>query len=248
MKFSLVQDSRKGGRPYNQDRVAHCRVADSLLMVLADGLGGYAGGELAAQTAVDSVADLFRAQAKPCLPDPMSFLPGAIGSAHETIVQKGRQAGLGDLPRSTLVACVVQGGCAFWSHIGDSRLYVIRAGRVLARTKDHSVVQQLIDAGRMREEAIGAHPDRNQLLQSLGGATQPKPSPVARAQLARHDIVLICSDGLWGPLTPQRLLAGFIGKDPARALPDLMAVAEERAGADCDNVSALALHWDASAR
>jgi len=236
--FSIVQDSRKGGRPYNQDRVGYWKAPEALLMALADGMGGYAGGELAAQAALDTLADAFRTEAQPRLGDPASFLSRSIGRIHAAI-----NAGLGASPRTTLVACVVQSGCAYWSHVGDSRLYLIRAGRILARTKDHSVVQGLIDAGRMREEAIPAHPQRSELLRCLGGTAAPKFEPVASAELAKDDIVLLCSDGLWGPLTPQRLLGGWIGRAPERALPELISLAEERAGPDCDNVSAVALQW-----
>ena len=95
----------------------------------------------------------------------------------------------------------------------------------------------------MREEAIPAHPQRSELLRCLGGTAAPKFEPVASAELAKDDIVLLCSDGLWGPLTPQRLLGGWIGRAPERALPELISLAEERAGPDCDNVSAVALQW-----
>jgi PPM family protein phosphatase len=238
VRFSLLQDSRKGARPYNQDRVGHRQAPEALLMALADGMGGYAGGERAAQLAVQSVVDEFAVEAKPRLADPEGFLSSAIGRAHGVITSR-----LGDAPRTTLVACVIQAGCAYWSHVGDSRLYLIREGKIAARTRDHTAVQQLIDAGRIREEAVASHPARNQLLRCLGGPAAPQLERTASASLARNDVVLLCSDGLWGPLTPRLLLMGFIGKEPARALPELMALAEARAGAGADNLSALALQW-----
>lgn len=247
MRFALAHDSRKGGRPYNQDRLGADRTAEALLMTVADGMGGYAGGELAAQTAIDSIAAAFRGQAKPRLADPEAFLLRAIAEAHLAIVQKGIQAGLGESPRTTVVACVVQAGYAYWSFIGDSRLYLIREGRVVARTRDHSTIQQLVDAGRIREEAVAAHPERNKLLRCLGGQALPRPEAPASARLARGDVLLLCSDGLWGPLTPRRLLAEFIGVNPARALPRAMALAEAHGGRDCDNLSAVAMQWQEEA-
>ena len=243
MKFSIFQDSRKGARRYNQDRLGHWRAPQALLLALADGMGGYAGGELAAAAAVEHVAGAFRAQATPQLADPELFLSRTMQGAHAAVVREGSAAGLGAGPRTTLVSCVVQGGYAHWSYIGDSRLYLMREGRIIARTKDHTQVQQLIDAGRMREEAVASHPDRGKLLRALGGAAAPAPEPAAGARLARGDILLLCSDGLWGPLTPRLILTAFIGRDPARALPELMALAEARAGGDCDNVSAIAMQW-----
>jgi serine/threonine protein phosphatase PrpC len=245
MNVSIIHDSRKGGRPYNQDRLGHWKTPKALLLALADGMGGYAGGELAAQAAVESIGDAFRAEARPALADPAAFLSAAVGHAHAAILQRAKKARLGDAPRTTLVACVVQGGHAYWTFVGDSRLYLIREGRILMRTRDHTYVQQLVDAGRMREEAVALHPERNKLLRCLGGSNAPGREAVASAPLARNDIVLLCSDGLWGPLTPRLLLLGLIGKPPARALPELMALAEARGGPDCDNLSALAMQWPA---
>jgi len=247
MNCSIVQESRKGRRSRNQDRVGHWRAPEALLMAVADGMGGHEGGELAAQVAVEHLAGAFRAEAKPRLPDPGRFLRCSLEGAHAAIVQQGVKAGLGDSPRTTLVACLVQGGHAFWSFVGDSRLYLIRAGRVLTRTKDHTVVQQLVDAGRMREEAVAAHPERNKLLRCLGGSVASACEPVASAPLAKGDIVLLCTDGLWGCLTPRQLVVRLIGKDPARALPDVTALAEAHGGPDCDNISAVLMQWHGGA-
>jgi serine/threonine protein phosphatase PrpC len=243
VQFSIAQEWRKGRRLYNQDRVGHWQTPEALLLAVADGMGGHAGGEIAAQAALDSVASAFSAQARPRLADPRVFLQSAVRQAHAAIVRASAKAGLGDAPRTTLVACVVQVGWAYWSFVGDSRLYLIREGRVAARTRDHTAVQQLIDAGRIREEAVAAHPDRNKLLRCLGGALAPGTEPVASAQLARGDILLVCSDGLWGPLSPRQLLMALIGKDPARALPALAALAEAHGGSGCDNISAVAVQW-----
>lgn len=247
MRFSIAHESRKGGRPYNQDRLATARTGESLLMAVADGMGGYAGGELAAQTAVDFVAAAFRAAAMPAVTDPEAFLLRTITGAHLAIVEQGIRAGLGESPRTTLVACVVQRGYAYWSFIGDSRLYLIREGRIAARTRDHSTIQQLVDAGRIREEAVAAHPERNKLLRCLGGQSLPRPEAPASARLARGDMLLLCSDGLWGPVTPRRLLTEFIGTTPAQALPRAMALAESYGGKDGDNLSAVAMQWQEEA-
>ena len=243
MRFSVSREWRKGARPYNQDRLGCWQTQEALLVAVADGMGGHAGGDLAAQAAVDSVASAFQAQARPTLADPRGFLQAALGQAHEAILRKAAKAGLGREPRTTLVCCVAQEGWAYWSHVGDSRLYLIREGRVAARTRDHTAVQRLIDAGRIREEAAATHPDRNRLLRCLGGTEAPGLEPVASAQLAKGDVVLLCSDGLWGPLTQRQLLMGFIGKDPARALAAVASLAEAHAGPGCDNITAVAVHW-----
>jgi serine/threonine protein phosphatase PrpC len=141
------------------------------------------------------------------------------------------------------VACVVQDGYAWWSHIGDSRLYLIRRGRIVTRTRDHSRVQQLIDSGRIREEAATSHPERNLLLQCLGSERPPRLEPAQTARLAKDDVLLLCSDGFWGPLTPRQLMTSFNSRPLDQAIAELAALAETRAGPQCDNVSALALAW-----
>jgi serine/threonine protein phosphatase PrpC len=243
MKYTIFQDSRIGKRPYQQDRIAHWHTRDALFLVVADGMGGHANGDIAAQVAVDCLGSAFNVEAKPKIADPDMFLYRAIGRAHAMIVHQAQRQGLPDSPRTTVVACLVQEGYAFWSFVGDSRLYVIRDGRIVTRTRDHTPVQMLIDSGRIREEAAATHPDRNKLLQCLGGPRAPRVEPTAHARLSQNDIVLLCSDGFWGPLTQRQLLMGILGKDMKRALPELIALAETRAGPRCDNVSVLAIEW-----
>ena len=247
MKYTIFEDTRIGKRPYQQDRIAHWRTKEALFLVVADGMGGHAHGDVAAQITVDCLGSAFRNEAKPRLADPDTFLFRTVGRAHAMILHQTQRQGLVqdqmNTPRTTVVACLVQDGYAFWSFVGDSRLYLIREGRVVTRTRDHTPVQMLIDAGRIREEAAATHPDRNKLLQCLGGPRPPRVEPTAHARLAQNDIVLLCSDGFWGPLTQRQLLTGVIGKDMKKAFAELIDLAEARAGARCDNVSVLALEW-----
>ena len=247
MKYTVFQDTRIGKRPYQQDRIAHWHTKEALFLVVADGMGGHAHGDVAAQIAVECMGSAFRNEAKPRIVDPDNFLFRTIGRAHAMILHQTQRQGLvqdpSNSPRTTVVACLVQDGYAFWSFVGDSRLYLIRDGRIVTRTRDHTPVQMLIDAGRIREEAAATHPDRNKLLQCLGGPRPPRVEPTAHARLDQKDIVLLCSDGFWGPLTQRQLLAGLLGKDMKKAFPELIALAENRAGARCDNVSVLAIEW-----
>jgi PPM family protein phosphatase len=243
MKYAIFQDTRAGKRPYNEDRIGCWQREGSLLLAVADGMGGHAFGEVAAQIAVDQLGQAFDAGARPRLAAPDRFLNAAIGDAHAQIIEQARRRKLAEAPRTTVVACVVQDGQAWWTHVGDSRLYLIRKGRVAARTRDHTYVQQLVDAGKIREEAAENHPDRNRVMRCLGGPQPPKVDPPQSMALEKDDVLLLCSDGLWGPLTQRQILIGLIGRDPASALPELIALAEARAGAHCDNVSVVAMHW-----
>ncbi|HEX5477579.1 MAG TPA: PP2C family serine/threonine-protein phosphatase, partial [Burkholderiales bacterium] len=129
-----------------------------------------------------------------------------------------------------------------WAHVGDCRLYLFRKGRIHARTRDHSLVQQLVDAGRIREEAVSSHPDRNRLLQCLGGV-QALRIDTASERLAKDDIVLLCSDGFWGPLTQRQMLNALLTRKLDEAVASLADLAETRAGPECDNTSVVAMAW-----
>ena len=243
MKFSLAQDSRIGARQVNQDRLGHWRTPESLLLAVADGLGGHLRGEVAAQISVDLLGAAFRRDANPRIKDPDAFLPRAMTAGHAAILLEGQRLGLPETPRTVIVACVVQDGYVYWNHIGDCRLYLVRNGRILHRTRDHTVVQQLVDQGRIRDEAATSHPERNRLLQCLGGYQAPRPEPAARERLERGDVLVLCSDGFWGPLTQRQMLHAVMARPLAEAIPELVELAEARAGPQCDNVTVIALSW-----
>lgn len=243
MKCTLYQETHVGRRAVNQDRLGHWRTPEAVLLVLADGMGGHAHGEVAAELTMRHIAAAFRREAQPRLANPDLFLFRAVGRSHGMLLREARALGLAESPRTTVVACLVQEGRAYWSHVGDSRLYLVRKGEVLVRTRDHTLVQQLVDEGRLRDADAGSHPERNLLLQCVGGAQAPRIAPTAHARLERDDIVLLCSDGFWGPLGERQIIAGLASGSLAEAIARLSSLAQERAGPDCDNVSAIGLAW-----
>jgi PPM family protein phosphatase len=243
MNCTIVQETRPGRRTYNQDRLGCWRTAESVLLVLADGMGGHAHGEVAAELTMRHIAAAFRRDARPRLANPDLFLFRAVGRSHGMLLREAVNLGLDDTPRTTVVACVVQDGYAFWSHVGDSRFYLLRKGQLHARTRDHTLVQQLVDAGHLHEDDVSIHPERNRLLQCLGGLQAPRVEPTSRTRLERDDVLLLCSDGLWGPLTQRQLLDELASGPLAESVPRLAALAEELGGPTCDNISALALAW-----
>jgi len=248
MKFTIAQETHVGGRPSNQDRLGYWQTDVALLLVLADGMGGHENGEYAAELAVRYAAALFAREAAPRVSDPARFLCAACLGAHAALLQEENALGLADTPRTTLVACVVQDGRAHWAHVGDSRLYLLRRGEVLARTVDHTLAQELVDAGWLPASQIRGHPERNRLLQCLGGLQPPQVGAVGQARLEPNDVLLLCSDGFWEPVFDRQLATGLDKRPLAPALATLARLARERAGADCDNVSALALAWDEPAQ
>ena len=244
---TIFQASTVGRREINEDRVGHWSSPGSVLMAVADGLGGHLHGELAAQIAIDILGAAFAAEAQDKLPDPASFLTRSLATAHAAILRESAKRRYPDTPRTVIATCVVQDGQAYWTHVGDCRFYLLREGGIHVRTRDHTVVQRLIDEGRVPEEAVSTHPYRNRLLQCLGGVTTPAIEPVSSVRLEKHDVILLCSDGFWGPLPAREMVLALTTHPPAVALPELLKLAEEFAGPDCDNISAIAMSWNQSA-
>ena len=213
-------------------------------MVVADGMGGHLHGEVASQIAVQLLTEAFQREAKPVLPDPSAFLQKSILDAHFALGDYAKARNLIESPRTTCVACIVQDSMAYWAHAGDSRLYHVRDGRIQAQTRDHSRVQMLVDQGRVREEAVAAHPDRNKIFNCVGASARPQVELSKAAPLREDDTLLLCSDGLWGPLTGKLITATLMKIDLMKAVPALLDLAELRAGADCDNLSIVAMNWE----
>jgi serine/threonine protein phosphatase PrpC len=243
MRFSIFQESRKGTRKSNQDRVGYAYTRDSLIMIVADGMGGHLHGEVASQIAVQLITEAFQREAKPQLADPPGFLQKCMTDAHFALGDYAKARNLVESPRTTCVACVVQDGTAHWAHVGDSRLYHVREGRIHLRTRDHSRVQMLVDQGRIREEAVSAHPDRNKIFNCIGATALPQVELSSPALLREGDTLLLCTDGMWGSLTVPLITAALQKSEIMKAIPELLDLAELRAGMECDNLSVVAMTW-----
>ena len=243
MKYVVYQASRQGGRPYNEDRVAYAYTSESMLMVLCDGMGGHSQGDVASQITVQVITGLFQARAKPMLVDMSAFLLDGIYAAHDAINEYAMRKRLADPPRTTCVVCVIQRGMACWAHVGDSRLYHFSRRALLFRTHDHSAVQQLVDEGRLGEEEMGVHPDRNKLYNSVGGYMLPDIELEQPVKLQEGDVLFLCTDGLWPELTPAEMLSTLRAYPLERAIKHMMDHAEFRAGQYGDNLSVVAMRF-----
>ncbi|MHB8565329.1 MAG: PP2C family protein-serine/threonine phosphatase [Acidiferrobacteraceae bacterium] len=243
MKYEIAFGSRTGARSSNQDRVGVVERAHTMLMVLADGLGGHEGGALAAQIAVDTVLNTFRGLKKQRIDNPPAFLAMSLSDAHKRMYQQGISQRPPIEPRTTCVACLVQDGYAYWAHIGDSRLYHLRNHAVIARTFDHTPVERLRQGGVLTEEEMPDHPDKSQLFKCLGGHEMPGISLGPETPLHFDDVVLLCSDGLWEAFDAREMALHLREAVLEEALDDLLLAAEERMDGHSDNVSAICLRW-----
>jgi serine/threonine protein phosphatase PrpC len=171
MKFSVFQVSRRGGREKNEDRMGYCYTRESAFFLLADGMGGHPEGEVAAQLALQTMSAYFQKVSKPKVGSVPEFLAGALLAAHHQILRYASDKAMLDSPRTTLVAAVIESGHIQWIHSGDSRLYLIRNGELVTRTRDHSFSEQ-----QSQLSTSHAPVNRNVLFTCLG-----TPQPI-RAQ------------------------------------------------------------------
>lgn len=239
MKFSVFQLSRLGGRAVNEDRMGYCYSRESGLFVLADGMGGHPEGEVAAQIALDTISALYQKEAKPMVGNPAEFLARAALVAHHRIIRHASQKGMLDTPRTTLVAAIVQGASASWVHCGDSRLYLVRDGQLLMRTRDHSLLEQ----ARAGLKAL-EHANRNILFTCLGSPAKPTLETAGPFALKQGDKLMLCSDGLWDSLNDVEIVAQLTRQSVASAVPALVESALLAGGEHSDNVTALAMEWE----
>jgi len=215
----------KGGREENQDCSGYrydenppqynewCeqKKAQKYCFVVADGLGGHRGGQKASKTVVNSILKYFP------VVNVRQKLPEAIRDAHERIKQEAKSVPeLTDM-KTTCVVLIISGCKAYWSNVGDSRIYIFRKGnqeqKLIVRSKDHSVVQVLLDIGEIEEKEVRGHPDRNRVLKTLGMEEDldPKVFPDSSEAfiLEPGDYLLLCTDGFWEYFSDEELYHFF---------------------------------------
>ncbi len=246
MKFTIYQESRIGKRTNNEDRLAHCYSRDALLTVIADGMGGHYYGEVAAQIAVQTLAESFQREATPEIRDPFMFLQKSLTAAHHAIADFTEAHSLRDSPRTTCVACLIQNNVAYWAHVGDSRLYLIRGGRVATRTRDHSRVQLLIDQGIITEAQAATHPERNKIYSCLGGYQPPDIEFSRKTPREAGDGLALCTDRLWSVVPEETLVRALQQDNLIQAVPKLLNLADSFGGPNADNLSIVAVRWEDS--
>ncbi len=244
MRFTVYQVSRKGGREKNEDRMGYCYTRDSGLFALADGMGGHPEGEVASQLALQTLAALFQRDSKPTLDDPVRFLNDAIMAGHHQLLRYSSQKALVDTPRTTVVACVLQGNAMYWAHCGDSRLYLVRGDKLIARTRDHSYAELQDTLGQV--VALRERFNRNVLFTCLGSPGKPVVDAIGPMTLQKGDRVLLCSDGLWGTVADAQIVDELAHHAISDSVPALVEMALRNGGPKSDNVSVMALEWESA--
>lgn len=245
MDIEYAKISAVGDRDDNQDRAAVIVHEDAAMMLVFDGMGGHSDGAAAAETALKVVQETFTAQTLPIF-DPQGFLYSVMAKAHDEVVALGKSVAVDYRPRATCAICLVQESGAFWCHIGDSRIYHLRAGRLVSRSRDHSHVEVLIREGAITEEEALDHPMRNFVECCLGGDSPvPDMSVTGMHSLEPGDVLLACSDGLWTGTSDEQMaqMATVPDKPIVENLKALSIKALTQNAPYSDNTTGTILRW-----
>lgn len=232
MGYTTAQQSNQGGRAYNEDRTAIFERDGFILLVLADGLGGHEGGEIASQGLIDSVGKSFLSATEIQLQDAQKFLHLTINYAHKFIHRRAKQYSLpASSPKTTCVVCLINGDVAQWAHSGDSRLYLIRSKEIHSMTEDH---------------VTNKHLSNNPLNRCVGGQELPNPDISEPIKLENGDRLLLASDGAWATFNVDDLYDYVDPEHPSFGLDNLLQRLESRNKVPSDNLSIVLLFWDES--
>jgi serine/threonine protein phosphatase PrpC len=245
LRIEYAELSLVGDREDNQDRVTVSAQEQAALLVVIDGMGGHSDGSRAADTALKSLLESFRQTPLPLF-DPLGFLHLALSRAHDDVAKLGNGQTIDTRPRATSAICLVQEGAAFWAHIGDSRVYHMRHGKILERTRDHSHVELLLREGLIHEHELRGHPMRNFVECCLGGdAPLPDMSITGRKKLSPGDVLLVCTDGVWSGVDDADIaaLSAHGEESLERSMRSLAERAVARNSPYSDNTSIAAVRW-----
>lgn len=240
---SLSDPGRDPEKQVNEDSVAHAETPLGALALVCDGMGGHAGGKEASELAVRTILEVMQAATPKT--SPREALRVALEEANRRIwTMPTAEAGF--RPGSTVVAVLVHEGGAEVAHVGDSRVYLVHAGAVSQVTRDHSMVQEMVDRNIIRPEEAATHPDANKILRALGIAkeveVEVRPEPI---RYVAGDVIVMCSDGLSDLVSAAEILDLAGSQPPAQAAGKLVDLANARGGHD--NITALVVRFKATA-
>jgi PPM family protein phosphatase len=229
-------------RDHNED--SYAVLAEQNLVVVCDGMGGHAAGEVASQLAVETITTLIKEHdlgifADGVLPYPEELTPegkllvGAIAIANLRIIDRAKQSSSHTGMGTTVVACHFKEGVVSICHVGDSRAYLIRSGSIKRVTIDHSWVSEVMEKHNLTEEESENLVNRNVITRALGTRTAVR-TDISQIRFAKDDMFLLCSDGLCGLVSDTDILkaATSCEDDLDRLVQELIAKANEAGGND----------------
>lgn len=233
-----------GARPSNQDAMQYAQQDNIACFVVSDGVGGEAGGEVASAIVVESIVDSFLEESSFGTRAVQSYVDSAIAGVAR---RKSESGGLMNMSATVATVLIdLENRTAVWAHMGDTRIYMFRSGKILHATKDHSLVQQIVSAGLCAPDLLRTHPQRSTLLAAIGAegdcVTEVTPAAIA---VESGDAFLICTDGFWEWITElemeREVFAAASEDDWLRAMSSIVESRGKASTTPADNFTAYAI-------
>ena len=237
--MEYCKTTKSGTREINEDYCGASLFYNTTCVAVADGLGGHGGGDVASKCAVNAVCELFE---KTGYTD--TFFDDAFMSVQAAILREQEAANKLSQMKTTLVILVQSGNVFRWAHIGDSRLYYFKNGKLKTRTLDHSVPQMLVMSGEIKEKDIRHHPDRNRLMRVLGVKGETPRFEVGTPIKRRGtQAFLLCTDGYWELIDESEMERTLKqSNSPEEWIAAMTRIVEKNGqGSEMDNYTAIAV-------
>lgn len=238
MEFLISKMSNAGGRRGNEDYCSFIQSGEYYCLAIADGLGGHYGGEIASQIAVETVINSFNLSSGISEEKLIGYL---LDAQNAIIENQDKRSELYNM-RTTIAVLVMYRNLAICAHIGDSRIYYFKSGRIAFQTKDHSVPQALVNAGYISADQIRFHEDQNRLTHVLGDRNSFRPKVELLDNIKCNDALLLCTDGFWEYITESDMESDlFFSKSPSTWIDIMKKRFIDLTELDNDNYSTIAV-------
>lgn len=238
MKLNSYHSTHIGKRESNQDYFSQAKNTHWACFFVADGLGGHARGEIAAEAVCESLKELAKSFVEAIDEDPIqgviSFLKEAVSQAQKQVLEKYQKLDT----QTTLALVWINDKHVITAHVGDSRVYILNQERIVWRTPDHTEVQVLFEKGKITEKDMNNHPLQNQLLNAINMFEEPDPDVFVHPALEKDETIILCTDGFWGMCNQHDLMDLAQSKNGLnKRLETMVNELVEHSGGECDNIT-----------
>lgn len=241
MQLEFLQLTSVGDREANQDYMAHIVESDYALFIVADGLGGHHAGEKASQFFCQGMLNCAKTYAKKISDNPVEVFSAWIKDAIKEMKRLFGDDQLAEKAHTTCAILYLDDNLAMTAHCGDSRVYRLNPNEILWRTRDHSVPQDLLNAGVITEEELASHPEQNHLTRSINVKRAHPIDIKTFPAIEANETFILCSDGFWGHIKPEELLQLADQNSNIERLNRLAMLSVYRANGNGDNLTVMSV-------